>query len=122
MCLFIALCFYLPGPAVADAGRHDACWPFTVLATPLPPIPPALKHIAFEVEVVAYYYSCIDTNIHSAQHSTLMWTDTSDWSVAVCTAFDACRLCTCKNKTLIVQYKQEITYRPCLILFLAQLQ
>ena len=59
--------------------------------------PPALKHIAFQVEVVAYYYSCIDTNIHSAQHSTLMWTDTSDWSVAVCTAFDARRVCSCKN-------------------------
>jgi hypothetical protein len=87
-----------------------------------PPLPPPIKHTAFQVEVVVYYYSCIDTNIHRAQHSTLMWTDTSNGWAAVFTAFDAVFVCTCKNKTLIVQYKQEITYRPCLISLLAQLQ
>ena len=30
----------------------------------------ALKHIAFQVEVVAYLYFCIGTNIHIAHHST----------------------------------------------------
>jgi hypothetical protein len=47
MCLFTAVCFYLPGRTVADAGRHVACWPrhLTVFAIPPTPHPRIKTHL-----------------------------------------------------------------------------